>query len=263
MVRVIVNADDFGKSLERNKAIDDAFKQRMVSSIGTIVTGKFFQDAVSQADDGGYLDKLHLHFNFAANSLQEKSEDAPLTEAMKKDSFFSKEGKFKEYKGLSKRLSDIRKWRVVYNEMVAQYNYFKEATKGKADYKHIDFHLWYNLTWPASIALNFFTRKFKIESVRYWPISYWKKKWHRLFRILSWNPHVNSIPSCSIFYFLTKKQLLSDYQIVELFCHPNYKDGIFIDDTPSYLYKDRRSMQIQITELKRLESIEFMSWEEF
>ncbi len=82
MMRIIINADDFGKSPMRNKAIDDAFKQGMVSSVGTIVTGKYFQDAINKADKGGYLDKLHLHFNFAANSLQEKSDDAPLTEAM-------------------------------------------------------------------------------------------------------------------------------------------------------------------------------------
>ena len=257
---IIVNADDFGKNPVQNKAIDDAFKQGMISSAGTIVTGNFFQDAVSLADAGGYIDKLHLHFNFSANFMQGNSEDAPLTEAMKKDTFFCKEGKFKKYKGLSNRLSDIRKWRVVYNEMVAQYNLFKEVTRGKSDYKHIDFHLWNNLTWPVSIALNLFTWKYQIETVRYWPISYWKKRRYKLFRILSWNPHVKSIPACSIFYFLTQKQSLSNYHVVELFCHPNYKDGIFIDDTPSYLYKDRRSMQIQITELKLLEGIEFMSW---
>ena len=262
MMRIIINADDFGKSAIRNKAIDDAFKQGMVSSVGTIVTGKYFLDAINKADEGGYLDKLHLHFNFAANSLQENSEDTPLTETMGKDTFFCKEGKFKEYKGLSKRLSNIRKWRVVYNEMVAQYNFFKEATKGKADYKHIDFHLWYNLTGAASIALNLFTRKYKIESVRYWPISYWKKRRYRLFRVLGWNPRVKSIPACSIFYFLTKRQSLSNYKVVELFCHPNYKDGMFVDDTPSYLYKDRRPMQTQITELRGLECVEFVSWEE-
>lgn len=53
MMRVIINADDFGKSPQRNKAIDDAFKQGMVSSVGTIVTGKYLQDAINKADKGG------------------------------------------------------------------------------------------------------------------------------------------------------------------------------------------------------------------
>lgn len=260
-MRIIINADDFGKGIERNRAIDDAFKQGMISSVGTIVTGRYLQDAINQADGGGWLDRLHLHFNFAANSLKENSEDTPLTEVMKNDQFFCKEGKFKQYKGLSNKLSDIRKWRVVYDEMVAQYNYFKEVTKGKANYKHIDFHLWYNLTWPVSIALNVFTRRFKIESVRYWPISYQKKKRHKLFRFLSWNPHVKSVPACSIFYYLTNRQQLANCQIVELFCHPNYKEGVLIDDTPSYLYKDRKAMQAQIDGIRELDGIKIVSWE--
>jgi len=206
---------------------------------------------------------LHLHFNIAANSIKENSEDAPLTETMRKDSFFCIGGKFKEYKGLSNRLSNVRKWRIVYKEMVAQYNYFKKVTKGKADYKHVDFHLWYNLTWPVSIALNLFTRRYKIESVRYWPISYWKKKKQKFFRVLSWNPRVKSYPACSIFYYLTKRQTLSNFQVVELFCHPNYKDGMFIDDTPTYLYKGRRPMQVQIGELKKIDGIGFVSWEDY
>ncbi len=180
---------------------------------------------------------------------------------MRNDSFFCQEGKFKAYKGLSNRFSDIRKWKVVYDEIVAQYNYFKEVTVGKADYKHIDFHLWYNMTWPVSIALNLFTWRYNIESVRYWPLSFRKKKRYNLFRFLSWNPQVKSVPACSIFYYLTNKQSLSNCNVVELFCHPNYKDGVLIDDTPSYLYKDRKTMQAQIDGIRELDGIKIVSWE--
>ena len=40
MVRIILNADDFGKSVTRNQAIDDSFKQGLIRSAGLIVTGK-------------------------------------------------------------------------------------------------------------------------------------------------------------------------------------------------------------------------------
>ena len=53
MTQIIINADDFGKSLERNRAIDDAFKQGLICSAGLIVTGKFVQSAVNQANEGG------------------------------------------------------------------------------------------------------------------------------------------------------------------------------------------------------------------
>ena len=259
MVRVVVNADDFGKNLVHNNDIDDAFKKGMITSVGTIVTGKYLQDALIHANSGGYMDRLHLHFNFAANV---DSEDAPISEAMRKDSFFCEEGNFKKYRGLSGRWTDVRKWRVVYKEMVAQYNYFKKVTGGKADYHHVDFHLWYNLTWPVSLALNYFTVRYNIKTVRYWSIRQKEKGKRIIFRLLSWNTRVESVPACSIRYYLTKKQTLAKCKVVELFCHPNYKNGLLIDDTPSYLDKDRLPMQMLITELRNIEDLEFVSWKE-
>ena len=88
MTRVIINADDFGKSPERNRAIDDAIKQGLVCSSGLIVTGKHLQDAINKINDGGYAENIHLHLNLSTNLLREDSDDIPLTEAMRKDSFF-------------------------------------------------------------------------------------------------------------------------------------------------------------------------------
>lgn len=53
MTQLIINADDFGKSLERNRAIDDAFKQGLICSAGLIVTGQYLQSAINQANGGG------------------------------------------------------------------------------------------------------------------------------------------------------------------------------------------------------------------
>ena len=168
MKQVILNADDFGKSPQRNQAIDDAFKHGLITSAGLIVTGQYLPEAVELAFRGGYVNHLHLHFNLSTNLLRENSNDIPLSETMRSDPFFCKNGRFLKYSGLPNRFLDIRKWRVVYQELVAQFDKFKEITQGKADYGHVDFHLWYNLTWPVSLALNLFTRRFKISSVRYY-----------------------------------------------------------------------------------------------
>ena len=72
---------------------------------------------------------------------------------------------------------------------------------------------------------------------------------------------MKSVPACSIFYYLTNKQSLSNCNVVELFCHPNYKDGVLIDDNPSYLYKDRKTMQAQIAGIRELDGIKIVSWE--
>jgi predicted glycoside hydrolase/deacetylase ChbG (UPF0249 family) len=261
MTRVIINADDFGKSPERNRAIDDAIKQGLVCSSGLIVTGKHLQDAINKINDGGYAENIHLHLNLSTNLLREDSDDIPLTEAMRKDSFFCANGKFKPYMGLPQKFSSIVKWGVAYREIVAQYNKFMEVTNGKANYNHVDFHLWYNLTWPVSVALNVFTRKYKIKSVRYIGLHQMNNKRYKLFRALSWNPCVKHIPATNIDFFLSQKELLSKYETIELYCHPHYKDGVFLDDSPSYLKHERQSLPIQIQMLKEVGDVEFLSWE--
>lgn len=53
MKQVILSADDFGRSLERNKAIDECFKNGLIKSAGLIVTGQYLQDAVNLMNRGG------------------------------------------------------------------------------------------------------------------------------------------------------------------------------------------------------------------
>lgn len=262
MVRIILNADDFGKSVGRNQAIDDSFKQGLICSAGLIVTGKHLKEAVEYMNKGGYAKNIHLHMNLSANLLHEDSEDIPLTETMREDPFFCKEGKFIPYKGLSNKFSDIRKWKIVYRELVAQYEKFMEVTNGKGNGEHVDFHLWYNLTWPVSIALNRFTRRYKIKTVRYFGMHQKNNRYYRLLRLLSWNPGTKYIPSTNIDYYLTKKQKLTDYSVMELYCHPNYKEGVFLDDSPSYFGHERQPMIKQIQMLKETGDVELISWED-
>jgi hypothetical protein len=81
-------------------------------------------------------------------------------------------------------------------------------------------------------------------------------------RILSWNPLVKGIPATNIDYFLSKKELFKNCKIVELYCHPHYKDGVFLDDSPSYLKHDRQPMLQQIQMLNDNGYVEFISWED-
>lgn len=262
MKRVILNADDFGKSPQRNQAVDDAFKQGLITSAGLIVTGQFLQEAVDYAMRGGYVEHLHIHFNLAANLLRENSNDVPLTEAMRADPFFCKNGRFLKYHGLPDKFKDIRKWRVVYRELVAQFEHFKTITQGNADYRHVDFHLWYNLSWPVSFALNLFTRKYRIESVRYYGLHQKDDRQYSDYRFLSWNPRVTYVPATNIDFYLSEYRSLSEYQTIELYCHPNYKDGVFLDDSPSYLGHDRQPLEVHIHALRKLGGLQFISWED-
>ena len=260
MAKIILNADDFGRSLERNKAIDDSFRQGLIRSAGLIVTGKYLQNAIDYINVGGYSRDVHLHLNLSTSLRDGNPEDIPITDAMRKDSFFCKDCKFFDYNGLPNKFSDIKKWKIVYKELVAQYNKFIEVTEGNADYKRIDFHLWYNLTWPVSIALNLFIRKYKIKSIRCIGIHHMKTRRYRLFSRISRPFRMVYIPATNIDYYLSKRALFKDCKIVELYCHPNYKEGVFLDDSPSYLNHERQPMLKQIQLLKDIEGIEFSSW---
>ena len=83
-----------------------------------------------------------------------------------------------------------------------------------------------------------------------------------MFRFLSQSSGVKYIPATNIDYYLTKKQLLINHPVMELYCHPNYKDGVFLDDSPSYFGHERQPMIKQIQMLKETGDVEFISWED-
>ena len=63
MKKIIVCAGDFGRSHERNLAIDYAFRNRLIQSTGLLVGSEFTNEAVDYAKQGGYLNRVHCHFN--------------------------------------------------------------------------------------------------------------------------------------------------------------------------------------------------------
>lgn len=263
-MRIIVNADDFGKSPGRNLAIRDAYQQGMIQSIGLIVTGKYLQQAVdlmNAAPAGSWAD-VHLHVNLSANLFREGSEDAPLSETMRKDPYFCQDGRFKPYRGLPNRPWTVFKWRTVYREMVAQFELFKEISGGQADYKHIDFHLWYNLTWPVAVALGRFTRKYGIRSVRYIGEHQRGRRLYRWMLRLSRDPQVVSFPATNIDYFVSKPALFGRSDLIELYCHPHYKEEVLLDDSPSYLKHGRQPMARQMELLRTSGDYAYISWKD-
>lgn len=62
-MRVIVNADDFGKDHNTNKAIDACFKNNIISSATLLVNMEGFDEAVRIAKDNVWSENIGLHFN--------------------------------------------------------------------------------------------------------------------------------------------------------------------------------------------------------
>lgn len=59
MRSIILSADDLGRSPERNRAIDESFKNGNIKSAGLLVTGKYLENAVNQINGGGGVCKTY------------------------------------------------------------------------------------------------------------------------------------------------------------------------------------------------------------
>lgn len=77
--RVIINADDFGYSDERNKGIVESFVSGVVSSVSLLVNGSSALDAIRLAEENAIPLGLHLNLTEglpirkAKNTLTDKS----------------------------------------------------------------------------------------------------------------------------------------------------------------------------------------------
>ena len=267
MRKIILTADDFGKSPARNKAIIDSFKQGYITSAGMIVTGVHLQDAVNRMNEEQIgWDKVHLHLNFTTNIPEEEPNDTALTEELRNDPLFSINGKFRNHwKKLPLLLRHIGKWRIILHEIEAQYARFIEATDGKGNTEHLDFHMWYNLTVPTAIALNLFTLRHKIKTVRYWGMHHQDIAKFKMLRLLSWNPKVKYIPATNIPYFLSIQNKMKDYPIIELYTHPRYIDSKLLDASFPYrkIKRDVSTMEENIATVRETIEFEPISWHQY
>lgn len=85
-MKIIVNADDFGMSRSRNKAIALCFKQGLINQTTIMVNMPNFEEAVNCAQEQSFFDKVGLHLNLM--------EGEPLTEEIKQFPFVCTDGLF-------------------------------------------------------------------------------------------------------------------------------------------------------------------------
>ena len=85
------------------------------------------------------------------------------------ESEFCENGKFKG-KAYYNRLYSFDYYKyvnVIFQELESQYLSFKELTDGKANYQHVDFHLYMNLCPPVAAAYRRLIKKHRIQSARF------------------------------------------------------------------------------------------------
>ena len=86
MTKLIINADDFGLTESCSTAIAKAFSENLISSTTACANGDYIEQSYNIARDNGFLDKIGIHINL--------TEGKPLTDDIKTDAFFCKNGVF-------------------------------------------------------------------------------------------------------------------------------------------------------------------------
>lgn len=87
MIKVIVNADDFGLDENRTRAILAAYQQGWISATTVMANMPWFEQAIAMAKNTRLYDNIGLHLNF--------TEGFPLTDAIRNSRLFCDEsGRF-------------------------------------------------------------------------------------------------------------------------------------------------------------------------
>lgn len=262
--RIVINADDFGRSLERNIAIDEAFKEGLIDSAAIIINTDYTQDAIEKAKRGGYLCKLHCHFNIAG--CKYGGYGKPLSSKIKEcHAFCNNDGTFRAYGDYDRSNTIFLTYSdIIYEELEAQYEKFIELTQGKANNNHVDFHLWDNQRLPVAAALGRFLRKHKIHRCRFVGVHQHYsglKQFVRyaLTRVLSFSPYTKGHISTRINYFLHRNQEFTS-NLIEMYIHPDIVDGTIIDNTMPIFGDKKYSLKEHIQLLEQYQ-FQRVSWE--
>lgn len=262
---IVVNADDFGRSLSRNSAIDRCIKNGYVNQTSLMVNmGQYTENAVKMAFDGGYEELVVLHINLTLGQ--------PLTEKIK-NTPFCKDGVFDGIRNLENIFSATKEdstqqcREAIREECEAQIQ--KYLQYGFNPF-HLDSHNWIHLELPVWKELKPLMKKYGFLSIR--PMRKGMKKpefisirqfvknffsskrtaaeyvYYNLSDFL-----INSSGFCKNSYASNLEEFLNenkDYKFAEVFCHPDYINNNIYDLSWSYKGDDYKLMSDFHNELK-------------
>lgn len=257
-MKVIVNADDFGMSHNKNVAIDFAMRHKLCTQTSVAVNMGFFEEAVEMAQKGNYMDKVSLHLNL--------TEGNALSEEIKKIPLYYEDGKF-VHRPIIKIIKQIMPLHIkpIQYEIEAQIEKFVNCG---FELRRLDSHNWVHLRIPVWIALMRVDKKYNICSIRPLWKGYFKKeiagKWHRYFKLfwkyMKRSSKVQNLSySSNIEQFLLVQDMLEKegVEIAEVFVHPDIIEGTMMDISSSYPKKPYISLKDNINKINKIEKISF------
>ncbi len=261
---VILSADDFGRSHSMNLAIDYAMRNHLVFSTALLMGSEFTSEAVEMAFDGNYISDVHCHLNLATCKSM-GNHFVPLNENYKKSRFCTEDGEFKSIQYY--RLDFFKYVDIIFQELETQFLAFQQITDGKANYLHLDFHLYSNMSPPVAAAYSRLIKKYHIQSARFFgehqPQVKESRKRHLVHVLMINNlrhKKAYAAKSCKVEHLLTNPDLVEREKIIELYVHPDYVDNVLLDKTKSAIGRDMKPLEEHIAMVKQLGDIRFVSW---
>lgn len=232
IMKLIINADDFGYSSNVNRAIEKALKSGLISSTSILVNMPGFDEAVTMAKNESFIGRVGIHLNLF--------EGKPLTKEMQKCSLFCDEngifhGKIDEngiYQG--KKLGIFAplkiKSSIIFNELAAQID---KAINAGILPTHLDSHGQIHTNYFIGRIVIKLAKKYNITSIRINSNVYKRKRKISPIMVRLYNlrlkmhgikcvNYLGNIPTIAL--ALNK---LSG--IVEVIVHPGYRNGILVD----------------------------------
>lgn len=240
--RIIINADDFGMSHEKNLAIDEMMRNGICTNASLVVNTPWTTEAVNMAFSGGYEARISLHINLTVGQA--------LSYDIKKISLYCEDGNFVHRPIITKTIQILPFYvKEVRKEIETQILKFKEYG---LQLNSIDSHNWVHLRLPVWLALKPLLTKYHISIVRPMWIGYKReeiasKKWSRYFRAI--DPVLKKCKKCNIIQytsnieqFLLVEKELEKLELVEVFTHPDIIEGQIMDMSSSYTKQPRKKV---------------------
>lgn len=233
-MKLIINADDYGKDLRTTRAIVQAFSEGLCSSTTIIANGDAFEEAVELARESHILDKLGIHLNL--------TEGKPISEPIRRlNSFCDKEGFFNGYfyhnysvklEGLSRREKDA-----VSLEVRAQ---LERCLRSGLSLSHVDSHHHVHIRWEIWQAVEPVLRDYCLsnvrisrncgESISFLKLAY-KFFFNKRLRVVGFKTANYFGSAKDVLYLLTKRpQLTGRVVVIEVMVHPKYLDIVELYD---------------------------------
>lgn len=252
-MKLIVNADDFGRNEQRNSAIDFCMKKGYCSNASLIINTEYTAQAIELSKQNHYFDKISLHLNLTIG--------APLTSSIKNTSWCGEDGSFLPVQNVFFTLKNSFNKRDILSlreECEAQMRLYREyGFQGK----HLDSHNWVHLHLPVLIAIAPLLKKYEFRSIRPMREGLRKREGSNLSLLYYTFVHVvmricgylkcnySSNLEEFLIYYPNKNKGNND-KVVEVFTHPEVVDGKVMDMSWSYCGDEHHSMDYVAENLK-------------